>query len=74
MPVSLGLFDSDLAVWDDSKAFVLTNGRWYEHEAFQMWHEARINVERSFLRQLLAEAPPLPDSAFAEKLAQTASR
>jgi len=57
---------SDLAVWDDVEAHVLTNGRWHRADAFEMFGEARINVERSFICQLIAEAPPLPDGAFGE--------
>ena len=60
-----GLYDSDLAIWDDVKAYVLTNGRWYPADAVEMFCEARINVEGSFLRQLIADAPSLPKGAFA---------
>lgn len=60
-----GLYDSDLSVWDDHQAFVLTNNHWYSADAFEMFCEARINVEWSFVRQLMAEAPPLPHGAFA---------
>jgi len=63
--IRCGLYDSDLAVWDDVEAHVLTNGRWHWADAFEMFGEARINVERSFICQLIAEAPPLPDGAFA---------
>jgi hypothetical protein len=60
-----GLYDSDLAVWDDVEAYVLTNGRWYPADAVEMFCEARINVDQPFLRQLIAGAPPLPVGAFA---------
>jgi hypothetical protein len=62
--IRCGLYDSDLAVWDDEPAYVLTNGFWYPADACEMICEARINVEVSFLRQLIAEAPPLPDGAY----------
>jgi hypothetical protein len=57
--------DGDLALWDDHKAFVLTNGVWHKAEAFTMWDNARVNVPESFMRKLIAEAPPLPDRSFA---------
>jgi hypothetical protein len=66
--VRYGLYDSDLAIWDDVEAHVLTNGRWYSADAIEMFCEARINVDRSFMRKLKAEAPPLPDGAFQRTL------
>jgi hypothetical protein len=69
-----GVYDGDLAVWNDLEAWVATNGTWYRWPAFHLWDNARINVEGSFIRQLIAEAPPLPVSAFAQKLAQIPSR
>jgi hypothetical protein len=59
-----GVYDGDLAVWNDLEAWVATNGAWYSWPAFELWHSARINVPKSNIAELLQAAPPLPGNAF----------
>jgi hypothetical protein len=63
----VGIYDGDLAVWDDGQAYVLTNGVWREAEAFVLWHEAAVNIAPAYIAELLRNAPPLPSGAVRQE-------